>query len=77
MNKEDIYQLIISIETGIIFALSYLLYGEIVVKIFFSLVIVAIATLSIICIYAFWKISKFWKKWEERKAECEKEVEDE
>ena len=73
MNKEEIYQLIISIETGIIFALSYLLYGEIVVKIFFSLVIVAIAILSIICIYAFWKISKFWKKLEE-KVECEKEV---
>jgi len=39
------------------------------------LVIVAIAILSIICIYAFWKISKFWKKLEE-KVECEKEVGD-
>ena len=74
MNKEEIYQLIISIETGIIFALSYLLYGEIVVEIFFDLIIVAIAVTLIICTYAFWKNSKFWKKWEEKS--IEKEVED-
>jgi len=61
MNKEDIYQLIISIETGIIFALSYLLYGEIAVKIFFNLIVIAIVIESIICTYAFWKNSKFWK----------------
>ena len=61
MNKEDIYQLIISIETGVIFALSYLLYGEIAVKIFFNLIIVAIAIVSIICYYAFYKNLKFWK----------------
>jgi len=61
VNKKDIYQLIISIETGIIFALSYLLYGEIAVKIFFNLIVIAIVIESIICTYAFWKNSKFWK----------------